>query len=601
MAKGIMVKVWNVTANAGERSGTAQVKSSIDYIEDMEKVAVKLDINPSEQMKNELNYIVNDIKTVEGLYIGGRHILDYYHATNEMVQVKEFFGKMDGRVAVHGVISLDEEESDEQNAGKLMLLLDEVMEKVFPEHQVVYAVHTNTENLHVHFVINTVGLNGKKIHMDKDFVKGMLQPVVNEMAVKYGFTPNEKWTPEHVPEHIPLPQRKRLLRAFIDNAVEQTDDFASFVAYLRADGLAVNIGKSITLQMEGMAHAMRTGQLGSDYTVEGICRRLSSKSDPIVWKEIGKHSHYLSEKEMMYFTPNKMKRYRDMKPEEREHALRLIRLKRNPWEEARDSNWQLQRMSKQLNEVGFVYELVHFYSGGSDCAQDALDEIVRRRKEIAIERKEIKENLKKHRGIVNIYDEMKKYMQGAYLYEAGGMTEYIEDYRVYMELVNRLEIIYGKNVQEVSDFVAGQRDQLVYARRQDQELNGQYKIIAQYIEKGRFRVNEEALSFFKAVGHGEAKRNARDYGILASDIKYISAQGKEDIIVRVVTTPDVIGGKATIATTITVFDKKDNILTEISSRTMDARAFNDAIFDLAVEYGLKDCQVYKKNIRGNLL
>ena len=34
-------------------------------------------------MKNELNYIVNDIKTVEGLYIGGRHILDYYHATNE--------------------------------------------------------------------------------------------------------------------------------------------------------------------------------------------------------------------------------------------------------------------------------------------------------------------------------------------------------------------------------------------------------------------------------------------------------------------------------------------------------------------------------------
>lgn len=38
---------------------------------------------------------------------GTRHISDIKNATEEIVQVKEFFGKLDGRVATHGVISLD--------------------------------------------------------------------------------------------------------------------------------------------------------------------------------------------------------------------------------------------------------------------------------------------------------------------------------------------------------------------------------------------------------------------------------------------------------------------------------------------------------------
>ena len=103
------------------------------------------------------------------------------------------------------MISLDELESDPKNAGKLMLLLDELMQKVFPENQVVYAVHTNTENLHIHFILNTVGLDGKKIHMDNKFMSQVLEPAVNSLAVKYGFTSNEKWQMKKEPETIPLP------------------------------------------------------------------------------------------------------------------------------------------------------------------------------------------------------------------------------------------------------------------------------------------------------------------------------------------------------------------------------------------------------------
>lgn len=71
-----------------------------------------------------------------------------------------------------------------------MMLLNDLMQEVFPQYQVVYAVHTNTENLHIHFIINTVGLDGKKIHMDKRFMKDVFEVAVNKYADRYGFTPN---------------------------------------------------------------------------------------------------------------------------------------------------------------------------------------------------------------------------------------------------------------------------------------------------------------------------------------------------------------------------------------------------------------------------
>ena len=601
MAEGIVIKIWNVKASSSTRSGASQIQSSIDYIENPEKVCIRIADSSQFQMGNELTYVMNDIKTVDGLYVGARHITDIKNATEEMMQIKEFYGKLDGRVATHGVISLDVTESDPKNAGKLMLLLDELMQKVFPDNQVVYAVHTNTENLHIHFILNTVGLYGKKIHMDNDFMSKVLEPAVNELAEKYGFTPNEKWNRKKRLEDIPLPQRKMILRGLIDNAIEQTDDFAAFIAYLRADGLTVNVGKNLSLQMDGMQRAMRTGQLGKNYTIEGICQRLSTKMDPLVWKSISEEAHYISEKEMLLFTPSKMKNYSDMNQDEKKEAVRMLRLGRNPWEETRNDNWQIQRMSKQLNEIGYVYELVHYYSRGVDNAELALSDIISRRKNLSEERKEIRENLKAYKPIISIYEEMKKYMIRAYLYDAYGRTEYIEDFKRYQELSDRLMNIYGKSVEEVADYIADQKAQLIYAKAQDTELNDQYKIIKNYLDNKKFEVDERGLSFFKAVGHSEAKREAREYGIFASDMKYITAKDVEDIIVRVVTTPDVIDGKNTVTTTVTVLTNDEKVVKEISSKYLDAKAFNDALFELSTEDDLRECQTHRKNIRKNAI
>lgn len=601
MAKGIVAKIWNISANSNTRSASAQISNSIEYIENPEKVGVVLDIGSVNQINNQLMYVTNEVKTMDGLYVGGRHIVDFNNATEEMMRVKEFYGKMDGRVATHGIISLDRGESGEANAGKLMLLLNDFMEALFPEHQVVYAVHTNTENLHIHFVINTVGLDGKKIHMDRSFMKKVFEPTLNKLAEKYGFTPNEKWRRDVVEDKVPIAKRKIILRKLIDRAIEQTDDIEAFIAYLRANGLEVNVGKHISVETDDMVRAMRTNQLGENYTTKAIIHRLATKQNPLIWHSVGEHSHYLSKRELVNFTPTKMKKYKDMTSEEKQKALRLIRLGRNPWEERYIDNWQIQKMAKELNETAYVYELVHFYSGGRDNTDFAMEEILNRREQLQKEIKEIRKSLKEYQPIINIYEEMKQYMIKAYLFDAYGKTEYVADFLKYKELARILEVSYNKTVEEVADYIADQRGALAYAKTQVKELSAQYRAIYRYVNAGMFVDRGHVLSFLDAVGYAEAIRQAKEYKVYVNEIRYITAKNADDVVIRVTTMPEMVDGKPIVTTKIEVIDKDENVIKSISSADISSSAFNKELIELADEYGLKECSIHKTNIHKKVL
>lgn len=601
MAKGIVAKIWNISANSNTRSASAQIASSIEYIENPEKVGVVLDIGSVNQINNQLMYVTNEVKTMDGLYVGGRHIVDFNNATEEMMRVKEFYGKMEGRVATHGIISLDREESGEANAGKLMLLLNDFMEALFPEHQVVYAVHTNTENLHIHFVINTVGLDGKKIHMDRSFMKKVFEPTLNKLAEKYGFTPNEKWRRDVVEDKVPIAKRKIILRKLIDRAIEQTDDIEAFIAYLRANGLEVNVGKHISVETDDMVRAMRTNQLGENYTTKAIIHRLATKQNPLIWHSVGEHSHYLSKRELVNFTPTKMKKYKDMTSEEKQKALRLIRLGRNPWEERYIDNWQIQKMAKELNETAYVYELVHFYSGGRDNTDSAMEEILNRREQLQKEIKEIRKSLKEYQPIINIYEEMKQYMIKAYLFDVYRKTEYVADFLKYKELARILEVSYNKTVEEVADYIADQRGALAYAKTQVKELSAQYRAIYRYVNAGMFVDRGHVLSFLDAVGYAEAIRQAKEYKVYVNEIRYITAKNVDDVVIRVTTMPEMVDGKPIVTTKIEVIDKDENVIKSISSADISSSAFNKELIELADEYGLKECSIHKTNIHKKVL
>jgi len=330
MSKGIVVKVWNVSAGNGKKSAAKQMGSSVDYILNEEKCSIELGTNSFSQMGRELHYVTNDLKTLEGLYVGGRHIIDMDNAVNEMLQVKQYFGKMEGRVALHGMISLDQEESDEKNAGKLMELVDELMSVVFPDHQCVYAVHTNTENLHVHFILNTVGLDGKKIHMDKEFMKKIMQPNLNRLAEKYGFTQNSEWGKMPTKDALPVVERKIGFRKLIDLAIEESEDFESFIKELQNADLPVNVGKFLSLKTNEMPRAMRTYQLGAEYTVEAIKERIKVKKYDFVRLEMDALAKGMDTSQMLIYTPKVLKKYADMTEDEKIEAVKKLKLGKNP-------------------------------------------------------------------------------------------------------------------------------------------------------------------------------------------------------------------------------------------------------------------------------
>ena len=54
------------------------------------------------------------------------------------------------------------------------------------------------------------------------------------------------------------------------------ESFDAFVAYLRNEGLTVNVGRNITLQTEEMPFALRSGQLGENYSISAIKKRLDA-------------------------------------------------------------------------------------------------------------------------------------------------------------------------------------------------------------------------------------------------------------------------------------------------------------------------------------
>ena len=544
------------------------------------------------QVGREVSYVINDIKTLQGLYVGGRHISDIQNATNEMMQVKEFHNKLGGRVALHGIVSLPVGESGKENAGKLMMLADDLLEEIFPDHQAIYAVHTNTENLHVHFVVNTVALNGRKIHMDHNFMSKVFDPYLNKLARQYGFSPNMAWEEEKEPDEIKFSDRVIKLRQVVDTAIEWSDDFDSFLHNLRNQGIQVNCGKYLSLRMEGMPRAIRSFRLGSRYTIDAIRDRLLGKREELIRSEVGDHIFAGGSPAQIYVKTTPLKKYADMDAEEKKEAIRMLKLGRNPWREQYKSNWQLQRIAEEFHRTANIYELIRTYAPDTGNVNDALRNIIRKQKEIAEEKKVVKTKLRDYKPIIDLYKEAVKHEKRAYLYEFAGCDEYLSDYLEYKMLVDRLEKGYSKTINEVAEYVEEEENQILYAKAQAKELSSAYHTILRFAQNELRQQETEYMSLYEAVGYAKARTAAVHQGVFESSIKYIAADSVDDGYIRVVILPDIVGGTRTVTATVSVYGKNGELKEEFSSKEANVKEFNQNISELKADMGFYRCHIF---------
>lgn len=592
--EGIVTKIWNIKEGSMGRGAAVQITDSISYITYSEKCDGVIAGDGLMQVGREVSYVINDLKTLQGLYVGERHISDIQNATDEMMQVKEFHNKLGGRVALHGIVSLPVGESGKENAGKLMMLVDDLLEEIFPDHQAIYAVHTNTENLHVHFVVNTVALNGRKIHMDHNFMSKVFDPYLNKLARQYGFSPNMAWEEEKEPDEIKFSDRVIKLRQVVDTAIEWSDDFDSFLHNLRSQGIQVNCGKYLSLRMDGMSRAIRSFRLGSRYTIDAIRDRLLGKREELIRSEVGDHIFAGGSPAQIYVKTTPLKKYADMDAEEKKEAIRMLKLGRNPWREQYKSNWQLQRIAEEFHRTANIYELIRTYAPDTGNVNDALRNIIQKQKEIAEEKKVVKTKLRDYKPIIDLYKEAVKHEKRAYLYEFAGCDEYLSDYLEYKMLVDRLEKGYSKTINEVAEYVEEEENQILYAKAQAKELSSAYHTILRFAQNELSQQEAEYLSLYEAIGYAKAKTAAVHQGVFESSIKYIAADGVDEGYIRVMILPDIVGGTRTVTATVSVYDGKGELIKEFSSKEANMKEFNQSISELKDDMGFYRCHIFDR-------
>jgi len=99
-----------------------------------------------------INYIF--FKDQKAAFVGGANISSPENAAKEMQAVAASFNKDKGRRVRHSILSFDKHENisiEQANA-----FAKDIIQHYAPEYQIAYAVHDNTDEVHLHLVMNQI-------------------------------------------------------------------------------------------------------------------------------------------------------------------------------------------------------------------------------------------------------------------------------------------------------------------------------------------------------------------------------------------------------------------------------------------------------------
>lgn len=144
---------------------------------------IKGDYKNYDAVEKVIRYTTNPEKT-EG-YIGacGMDPFDPEHMIVQMHKVKRAFEKEKGyRQVKHFVVSFPDSGITKEQA---LRMAEEIATFYKSRYQICYAVHSNTENLHIHFVMNTVSYIDGRLYSEGIMELIQLKQHVNQVVTKY--------------------------------------------------------------------------------------------------------------------------------------------------------------------------------------------------------------------------------------------------------------------------------------------------------------------------------------------------------------------------------------------------------------------------------
>lgn len=224
-----------------------------------------------DRLDNTIEYAVNGEKTEEKLYVSGINCMPDT-AICEMRNTKKQFFKTTGIQCFHGVQSFVKGEVTSEQAHEIGIKLAE--ELWGDKFQVVVSTHLNTDNLHNHFVLNSVSfLDGKRFcNTKKDYA--LMRKTSDRLCEEYGL--NVLSQEEKYNKYATSSIYKQLMKDSIDYAIENAKDYNEFIKILQNLGYVIT-DKNETLSIRRDPYKRNTRierQFGSKYSKENIYKRI---------------------------------------------------------------------------------------------------------------------------------------------------------------------------------------------------------------------------------------------------------------------------------------------------------------------------------------
>ena len=274
----------------------------IDYATDEEKTKNENEGGNFDSIEKLLTYTTNPTKTEKLFYTTGINC-KVDNAVKEMQFIKKLYGKEKGILAFHGYQSFKEGEVTPEIAHEIGVRLAEEMWG--DRFQVVVSTHLNTDNLHNHFVINSVSFKDGYKYYSNLSNTALLRKTSDEICEEYGLSVLEEKTcksginfENFYKKSMKESEYYKFTKEDIDYAIEHSWSFQDFIKKLKDMGYDVYFrADKISVRRYPYKRNIRIERtFGEEYSIENIknkiCSRYPSREEVIKPKTYDKRLFY---------------------------------------------------------------------------------------------------------------------------------------------------------------------------------------------------------------------------------------------------------------------------------------------------------------------
>lgn len=208
-------------------------------------------------------------------------------AREEMLAVKNRYGKNEGIVAFHGYQSFAENEITPEMAHEIgVRLANELWGDRF---QVIVATHLDKEkHLHNHFVLNSVSFIDGYRYNDCKATYQKMRDTSDRLCKEYNLSviedPKRKQSKHYAEwkaENDGVLTARGMIKNDIDEAIATSISDKQFFYKLREKGYYIKQGKDITVRPIGKERGIKIARhFGEAYTYQAICQRILANPLP---------------------------------------------------------------------------------------------------------------------------------------------------------------------------------------------------------------------------------------------------------------------------------------------------------------------------------